>query len=338
MPVHDHSLTVVLPVYQQAAYLPMILAALAQQDFNGSWDLVVCDDGSTQDLLGIVRGSNLAQQVDIQYVWQPDKGFRAGCARNRGIQCTSGQIIVFLDGDCLPGPGFLREHAEAHDGSSRVVCGSRSYLFLGVYPLREIEEQVYGSGVEALSRRAHMPSGPFQAVRMRSRSPWTALCGCNFSVRRAPEVVFDEGYVGWGMEDYELGLRLWSEHDFALVLEPSINVFHLEETPAAIFHPLRPKTAHQIAQYVANVLRISERHPSADLRYLWGTLGEFTVSTEGAWQLAKPGQPATQAETLYEAALAWKRQQTEIPSVAAVTMSYLSKDTQTRCTKKVVLL
>jgi GT2 family glycosyltransferase len=47
----------------------------------------------------------------------------AAFARNRGYGAANGDILIFLDSDCLPQPGWLEEHLAAHQAGHGVVGG-----------------------------------------------------------------------------------------------------------------------------------------------------------------------------------------------------------------------
>lgn len=299
------SLSAILTIYRQQQFLPLILDALERQDYKGEWQLMVCDDGSSDESRAIVAASPLAERVEVSYFWQQDKGFRAARARNAGIRCTSGNVLVFLDGDSIPDTGFLRRHADAHDGAKRVICGSRGYLFLDKYPLPSIAARMNSGGPEALAQIAHMHTRPFQLARIDGKSPWSALCGCNFSVWRSPDVMFDESYIGWGIEDYELALRLWAENGYRLSCDPENTVYHLEKTPAAVFHPLRPQSAEEIEFYIANIVRVSQRHPSAEMDILWKTLANYALGADGRWKPAEKTRQSKTGREMYLFAKEW---------------------------------
>lgn len=44
-------------------------------------------------------------------------------ARNLGLEGLDCDLVIFLDSDCLPQPGWLQAHVAAHAGAPRLVCG-----------------------------------------------------------------------------------------------------------------------------------------------------------------------------------------------------------------------
>ncbi|MYW74740.1 glycosyltransferase, partial [Pseudonocardia sp. SID8383] len=64
---------------------------------------VVADDGSPEP----PDPAALAGPVPVRVVTQDDRGFRAAAARNRGAAQVEGDVLVFLDADTVPGPGFV---------------------------------------------------------------------------------------------------------------------------------------------------------------------------------------------------------------------------------------
>jgi GT2 family glycosyltransferase len=55
---------------------------------------------------------------------ETEKPTLAAAARNRGIEASTGELIIFLDSDCLAQPGWLAEHIAAHQAGHNVVSGS----------------------------------------------------------------------------------------------------------------------------------------------------------------------------------------------------------------------
>src|SRR5579872_3092856 len=264
--------SVILTVYEQKGYLPYLIECLKRQDVQESWELIVCDDGSASDMLEPLKGFSRHVNLDLRYLWQTDRGFRAGKARNGGIRCANGKVLIFLDGDSLIPRDFIRRHLHAHDGSPRIFCGSRNYLFTQRYGEKVIREWLEDDQRCNLFASTHLPTASFQRSRIAGSAPWSALIGCNFSVLHHPAVHFDERFVGWGLEDYELGLRLVTRAGFTLHPLLDNQVCHIEESNPAQFHPFRPKTHSEIINYLRNLNHICQNYPELPHDDLWQTL------------------------------------------------------------------
>ena len=275
-------LSVVLSVYEQSQFLPWVLASLAYQDYASPWELLICDDGSSSDMLAAVKKFSRSSACEIRYVWQSDRGFRLARSRNNALQCAQGNVIVFLDGDVVVKPDFLRRHAEAHQDGLQLVCGSRSYIFLKAHPHLDVGSLLKPEHIHEIDRYACLPTTPYQRVRFRGRTPWYCICGCNFSVSKTPAVSFDEEFVGWGLEDCEFAVRLTTRSGFSLKCLTENMVYHLEETPPAMFHPCRPKSHEEISLYLHNLQHLANCYPEQDFEAVQQTtLGfEFDGASE----------------------------------------------------------
>ena len=95
----DSSVSVVIPAFNCARYLP---AAIASVQSQGSPDLqvVVVDDGSTDDTQAIVRAI-----PGVEYRRQARAG--AAAARNAGVRVADGKYLAFLDADDYWAPGKI---------------------------------------------------------------------------------------------------------------------------------------------------------------------------------------------------------------------------------------
>ena len=66
-----NSVTVVMPVYNGSAFMAQQLDALAAQDYVGVWDVVIADNGSTDDTLVIVDRYRTRLQlavIDVSFI------------------------------------------------------------------------------------------------------------------------------------------------------------------------------------------------------------------------------------------------------------------------------
>lgn len=174
-------LSAVIATKDRARYLEAALASFEHQIGAPSFEVIVVDNGSTDDTRAVVEAAAARAAFPVQYIYeaQPNRGK----ARNRGIAVASGYLVLFCDDDVQLPPGFLAAHEDAHDTSNLVVNGP----ILNVPSYDDRPKPTFAN----LSR--------------------AFLCTCNVSVpRHALNAVggFDETFDLYGWEDTELGVRL----------------------------------------------------------------------------------------------------------------------------------
>jgi glycosyltransferase involved in cell wall biosynthesis len=114
--------SVVIPCYRQARFLPEALACVFAQT-HPAVEAVVVNDGSDDDTEDVARGF----LPRIRYVWQNNAGLPA--ARNAGIEVATGKYLLFLDADDLIHERALEWLVAAANGREDViaVCGWRKF-------------------------------------------------------------------------------------------------------------------------------------------------------------------------------------------------------------------
>ena len=96
--------SVIMPVYNGADYIGQAIESVLTQDYS-SFEIIVIDDGSTDDTREIVQGYHDGR---IRYLHQQNKG--VSHARNFGIRNAKGQFIMPLDADDMMAPAFISRH------------------------------------------------------------------------------------------------------------------------------------------------------------------------------------------------------------------------------------
>ena len=99
--------SVVMPTFDRAEIIGDAIASVLQQHY-GNWELLVCDDGSTDDTKQVVLGVG---DERIRYLQLPKAG--AAAARNAGLAQARGELIAYLDTDNHWHPGFLAVMVDA---------------------------------------------------------------------------------------------------------------------------------------------------------------------------------------------------------------------------------
>jgi glycosyltransferase involved in cell wall biosynthesis len=101
-------ISVIVPVYNGAHVVPRTLPAMLAQEEPAEWLFV--DDGSTDDtgevLAGLVSNGADASGATCRVLSHPANRGRAA-ARNTGLDAAHGALLLFLDADVAPAPGYL---------------------------------------------------------------------------------------------------------------------------------------------------------------------------------------------------------------------------------------
>jgi glycosyltransferase involved in cell wall biosynthesis len=117
------SVSVVIPTYNYGRFIDGAIRSVLEQTRPPD-EIVVVDDGSTDDTARVVEGFGDA----VKYVRQNNAGVCA--ARNRGVAESHGDLIAFLDADDLWEPACLEMLLAKFTGDERiglVHCGMREF-------------------------------------------------------------------------------------------------------------------------------------------------------------------------------------------------------------------
>lgn len=116
-------LSVIVPAYNYAANLASNLAAALGQ-LDGESELIVIDDGSTDDTRSVVESLAAEYPCHLIYAWQANAG--AASARNHGLRLARGAYVLLLDADDRMLPGTIdavRAYLKAHPETDLLIGG-----------------------------------------------------------------------------------------------------------------------------------------------------------------------------------------------------------------------
>ena len=104
-------LSVIIPCHNEAETLPAQLDSLLQQEWDGSWDIIVVDNRST-DATAAIAARYAGGRVPVRVV---SATARAGIAyaRNSGVRETDARSVAFCDGDDVVFPGWTAAIGDA---------------------------------------------------------------------------------------------------------------------------------------------------------------------------------------------------------------------------------
>jgi GT2 family glycosyltransferase len=101
--------SVIVSTYENRHGLALVLAGLARQHARG-FELLVADDGSGPETAELTCAFARSASFPVRHLWQPDEGVRKGRILNRAIEAAAADLLIFLDGDCVPSPAFVAKH------------------------------------------------------------------------------------------------------------------------------------------------------------------------------------------------------------------------------------
>jgi chondroitin synthase len=225
-PVTKRGLSVVVPTYNRSQILSITLACLANQETDYEFEVIVADDGSKEDIQGVVR--QFESVLDIKHVRHADTGYRLCAVRNFGVRASVYDWVAILDCDMAPSRTWVQSYCELLAQSSEwALIGPRKYvdtnglaheLFLKepnlVSSLPEVRTNNAVAGKEAGEISVDWRLEHFEKTdRLRlCDTPFRFFSGGNVAfhrewIERAGS--FDEDFAAWGGEDNEFGYRLY---------------------------------------------------------------------------------------------------------------------------------
>ncbi|MFT3825967.1 MAG: glycosyltransferase family 2 protein [Chitinophagaceae bacterium] len=207
--------SLIIATYNWPKALALCLKSVQKQQLLPS-EIIVADDGSTDDTRQVIQSLQPCMPVPIKHIWQPDEGFQLGKIRNKAMAAATGDYLIQVDGDLILHPAFVRDHVRA----ARAGCfigGSRVLLdeTLSQELLQEKRNafSLFTKGVKNHFNGLHLPAVARFAEVFKKEKGLYNLRGCNMSFWKKDIVAvngYNESIHGWGREDTELVIRLYN--------------------------------------------------------------------------------------------------------------------------------
>ena len=270
--------SIIMPTCDQASRLELTLASLTRLDPDRrDWEAIVVDDGSTDRTPEVL--DHFRSRLPLRTVRQENAG--RAVARNAGAASARGGTLVFCDGDRICAPGLLAAHANAADGHpDRINVGEIREVYVSNLEERRagIEADI-AAGCADLARRSRRPHFVAEVFRhvldekgvASPPAPWMCFFSGNLSVPRAlfrQAGGFNERFVAWGMEHFELGYRL---------VRSGAEIHHLPDAVSYHVAHRRPAGFYE-SGIAASAALMRELHPGFPVEeFVALTLGRTTV-------------------------------------------------------------
>jgi glycosyltransferase involved in cell wall biosynthesis/GT2 family glycosyltransferase len=207
--------TVIIPTFNRWDALQKTLAALAQVDYPAAhWEVVVVDDGSTDDTEASIQRWIRNADIEVRYLRQVNSGPAA--ARNRGAREARGAALIFIDNDILVKPDFVRAHVDA------LAAHGGCWVMGRVVHPPELRRTAFGRYRDSVWEAFH------EAHADGRISETSGMTAANVSMPAADFHRlggFDEDFTIASCEDCDLGIRA-RQAGIRVMYDPSIIVLH----------------------------------------------------------------------------------------------------------------
>ena len=217
-------ISLIISTYNRPDALELVLMSVAKQIIPNdlSLEVLVADDGSGVETKSLLAKFQQNFPFKLLHIWHEDTGFRLAAIRNLATSKSSGEYLIFIDGDCLIAPDFILNQMQLAEkgyfvGGNRVLL-SESYTksALSNKSISIATTSVISSIVARLSGKTNkwLPAlrlNPSALWRKKYAQNWRRPKGCNMALWRQDCLAvngFDEGFAGWGHEDADFLVRL----------------------------------------------------------------------------------------------------------------------------------
>lgn len=113
--------SVIVAIYKDIEALDLILESLYNQTYTGEYEVIVAEDGENEDVKKYVSSLNYKNLI---HTTQKDEGWRKNKSLNNAIRNSHGELLIFLDGDCIPYSNLIENYVKLKEKNT-VLCGRR---------------------------------------------------------------------------------------------------------------------------------------------------------------------------------------------------------------------
>jgi glycosyltransferase involved in cell wall biosynthesis len=205
------NLSLIITTFNWPQSLELTLKSIANQSFIPN-EIIIADDGSNDNTLNLIKSFQSNSTLNIIHSWQEDKGFRAARSRNKAISQSSGEYIIFIDGDMILHPEFIKDHVRNSE-SGHFIQGSRVLLTKSKSENTILNHKINFSFLSngLRNRKNAIHSNLLSKFFVKNNNNLKGIKSCNFSLFKKDCLNvngFNNEIEGWGREDSEFAARL----------------------------------------------------------------------------------------------------------------------------------
>lgn len=201
---NTREISVIIPAYNAEDCIVECLSSLTDQSIlREMYEIIVVDDGSTDST------AEVSKKVGVKLIKQRNSGPAA--ARNRGAQEASGEVLLFIDADCVADGKWIEKMTEPFSESK--IAGVQ-----GMYKSKQKETVARFAQIEIEER-----------YKLMKRNEYIDFIGTYAAAYRRDIFLemggFDTSFPIASGEDTDFSYRL-SQNNHKMVLNPDAFVYH----------------------------------------------------------------------------------------------------------------
>lgn len=209
------SISIIISYYKALGNLNLILKGLNCQSVN-DFEVIISEDGTHQETKDFLAHNKSKYKFPILHNFQSeDLGFRKNMMLNRAILTAKADMIVFIDGDCIPHKHFAKEYIKEKNSDCMLV-GRRVMLGRDFSATIQKEEALKKLNLlSLLLSDSNKIKDAIYSPHIPLTNTIRGLVGCNWGIRKGHLLAingYDEDYITAGVgEDNDVEWRL--EHN-----------------------------------------------------------------------------------------------------------------------------
>lgn len=254
-----NKVSLIIPAYNNEEYVSFTLKALMHQSCSfDDWEIVLVDDSEDERMLQFKEW-----QIPNLRIIEKEHSGRAD-TRNVGIQNSNGEILIFMDSDMIVDEHFVENHYDCHlKDDCDIALGKVNHIvndykdkvrqIVDANEINKLEDIITKDDYLNLTRIV------FQNREAADYIGWVCCLFSNCSVKREvleKSGVFDVDFVGWGLEDIELGYRFFKEK-FKFSFFENIKNYHVDHVT---------DSSKMLVEMGKNLKRLYKKHPDEAIK------------------------------------------------------------------------
>jgi len=244
--------SIIFSTYNSPEWLEKVIWGFSCQEFN-DFELVIADDGSANETQQIIEQLRNKTDLRIKHIWQEDEGFRKTRILNKAIAATSGDYLIFTDGDCIPRADFVAVHMQ-YAAPGYFLSGGYFKLPMNTSQAITREDILNANcfnvdwlvkhGLKSSYKTAKLTASGWQKKLFNALTPTGATWNGHNASGWKQDIVTANGFdnrMQYGGEDRELGERLINAGIKSKQLRYSAICIHLDHSRGYVTQEARDK-------------------------------------------------------------------------------------------------